>query len=312
MNIKLVIGSLCAASLIGGCASMDNVLGGNKSPAPGNPVPANVSDVRGTVQNNDPQQHALTLSSESGSQLNLRNADRVVLYYDNATTVTYQGQQYTPQDLESGDRIAANVQREGDRLLARSINVIGNASGNAGPNTGALRDFDATVRNVDVRNRSLELAVNSNQAPVYMQYDSTTRVEYQGQSYRPEDLERGDQVHVTRRSANGGNVADVIQVLRSVSSDAGAVNAGRLSGAIRYIDTNAHTIELAGVSSAQGFNPAPGGNSVVVGYDSGTIVEYQGRRYGITNLEPGDQVDVDLADRSGSRPLARRIVVTRG
>jgi hypothetical protein len=312
VNIKSVIGYLCAASLIGGCASMGNVLSGNKSPEPGNPAPANVSDVRGTVQNNDPQQHTLTLTPEAASQSNLRNADRIVLYYDSATTVTYRDQQYTPQDLESGDRIAANAQRQGDRLVARSINVVSDASGRAGSSTEALRDFDATVRNVDVRNHTLELTQNTNQTPIYIEYDSATRVDYQGQSYRPEDLERGDQVHVTRRADSGRNVAQAIQVTRSISGDAGSVNAGRVSGAIRYIDTSAHTIELASVSSAQRFNPAPGGNSIVVSYDSGTVVEYQGRRYGITNLEPGDQVDVDLADPNSSRPVARRIVVTRG
>jgi hypothetical protein len=144
---------------------------------------------------------------------------------------------------------------------------------------------------------------------VVVEYDSATRVGYQGRAYRPEDLERGDEVHVTTRGLNGRTVADAIAVTRSVSGDARSPGAGQVRGTVRRIDTAARTIELGGASWTQRFNPTPGGNSIVVGYDAGTVVEYQGRRYGIANLEPGDVVDMDVADRDSPRPIARRIVV---
>jgi hypothetical protein len=235
----------------------------------------------------------------------LRNTNRVVLSYDGATTVTYNGRQYSPPDLETGDRIEARIERDGDRLWARSINVIAAESGAVNP-----RDYDATVLSVDVRNRTVQLApTGSRTNPVVVEYDSATRVGYQGRAYRPEDLERGDEVHVTTRVLNGRTVADAIAVTRSVSGDARSPGAGQVRGTVRRIDTAARTIELGGASWTQRFNPTPGGNSIVVGYDAGTVVEYQGRRYGIANLEPGDVVDMDVADRDSPRPIARRIVV---
>jgi hypothetical protein len=45
-----------------------------------------------------------------------------------------------------------------------------------------------------------------------------TRVEYQGQTYRPEDLERGDQIAVRGYNNNGQYVAEVITVTRNVRS----------------------------------------------------------------------------------------------
>jgi hypothetical protein len=315
MNCRLVLASVCVAALLGGCASMGDVLSGNKAPAPApsEPSPSGASDVRGTVQSVDPQLHTITVSQEPGYQSNLRGSgDRIVLSYDGATTVSYQGQQYTPQDLENGDRVQARVQRDGERYWARSIDVIASVSGNAGSSTGAPRAFDGTVRNVDARNRTIEFSTTGSAPQIVLEYDSSTRVDHQGRSYRPEDLERGDQVHVTTRAWNGRPLADAIAVIRSVGGDTGSTNAGQVRGTIRYIDTTAHTIELSSASWAQGFNPDAGGNAVIVTYDAGTLVEYQGRRYGIGNLEPGDVVEMDVSDRNSRRPIARRIIVAKG
>ncbi len=307
MNLKLLSAYLLVASLLGGCAAMEGVLGGgSNAPAPGNlPPRASASDVRGTVQSVDSRRHTVTVSADAGYQSNLRNANRLVLSYDSATIVTYQSRQYSPPDLETGDRIEARIERDGDRLWARSINVIAAGFGAVNP-----RDYDATVLGVDVRNRTVELTPTGGRTrPVVVEYDSATRVGYQGRAYRPEDLEHGDEVHVTTRALNGHTVADTIAVTRSISGDARSPSARQVRGTVRRIDTATRTIELGGASWAQRFNAAPGGNSIVVGYDAGTVVEYQGRRYGIANLEPGDVVDMDVADRDGPRPIARRIVV---
>jgi hypothetical protein len=146
--------------------------------------------------------------------------------------------------------------------------------------------------------------------PLIVAYDNATRVEYEGRSYRPEDLEAGDQIHVTTRNSTDRIVADRVVVARNISRNgAPAPQQAQLHGTVRSVDTNARTIILDGVSWAQGFNPGTNGQTTRVGYDSTTIVEYRGRRYGIANLEPGDVVDVDVADTSGNRPIARRISV---
>jgi hypothetical protein len=307
---KSVLGAwLCAALLASGCAQMGDIFGG--SPPNNPPSPTSTSSVRGTVQTVDTQSHTVTVAADSGSQSNLRNTDRMVLTYDGSTVVTYQGRQYGPQDLESGDRIAANVERVGERMLARNIDVISTISDNRGGNAANLRDFDATIRNVNTGIRTIELAPRTGQsAPVVVGYDSGTRVDFQGDSYRPEDLERGDEVRVTTRGSANGLVADRIIVTRSMSG-ATAHGQAQVRGTVRQIDTRNRTIELGNASWAQGFNPAPGGNSTLVDYDAGTTVEYQGKRYGMANLEPGDVVDIDVSTQGGPRPLARRITVAR-
>jgi Cu/Ag efflux protein CusF len=114
--------------------------------------------VSGTVQSVDAQAHTLTVGAGAGNQMNLRNSDRTVLTYDSSTVVEYQGQKsYNPEDLEVGDQIEAQVERSGDRLLARNIKVVYSVSGNSGTNSGAATAWDATVRSVNSRNRTIEL-----------------------------------------------------------------------------------------------------------------------------------------------------------
>jgi len=48
----------------------------------------------------------------------------------------------------------------------------------------------------------------------------------------------------------------------------------------------------------------------VLTYDSSTVVEYQGQRYGIENLERGDVVSVDVS-QIGTGYLAKRITVAQ-
>lgn len=79
-------------------------------------------------------------------------------------------------------------------------------------------DVSGIVRNVDVNDRRIDLDVQyinqlrqTNQTgSIY--WDSQTRVEYQGQTYRPESLERGDQIRVRGHNAGGRYVAEVITV----------------------------------------------------------------------------------------------------
>jgi hypothetical protein len=49
-------------------------------------------------------------------------------------------------------------------------------------------------------------------------YDNNTVVEYQNRTYRPEDLERGDEVAVTGRNEGGRYVASRIVVTRNIRS----------------------------------------------------------------------------------------------
>jgi hypothetical protein len=272
--------------------------------------------VSGSVQSVDAQAHTLTVGAGARNQMNLRKNDRTVLTYDSSTVVEYQGQtSYNPEDLEVGDQIEAQVERSGDRLLARNIKVVYSVSGNSGTNTAAVTAWDATVRSVNSGNRTIELVQSGReQYPVTVHYDANTRVEFQGRSYRPEDLERDDGVQVRTHSSGSQVIVDQIIVTRSTN---GSIGAGQqqLRGTIGNINTAARVIELDSVAFEQGqvqrFDAAKSGSSTTIAYDASTIVEYQGRRYGVGNLERGDVVSIDVSQIS-SGFLAKRITVAQG
>ena len=74
-----------------------------------------------------------------------------------------------------------------------------------------------TVAFVDTRARLIGLGGDGYGRDRQLRYDGRTTVEYQGRLYRPEDLDRGDQVRIqVRRRGNGEWLAERIVVERSV------------------------------------------------------------------------------------------------
>lgn len=90
------------------------------------------------------------------------------------------------------------------------------------PSSTQPSDVVGTVTNVDTSNQRIDLNVNTvnnlrqSNTTGSIYWDSGTRVEYQGQTYNPTDLERGDQISVRGVNENGRYVADVITVTRNV------------------------------------------------------------------------------------------------
>lgn len=94
------------------------------------------------------------------------------------------------------------------------------------PSSTQNSDVQGYVAYVDTSTRRIDLDVeyinnlrqsgSTNQrGTIY--YDSRTRVVFNGNEYRPEDLERGDQITVVGHNDNGRYVAETIEVLRDVS-----------------------------------------------------------------------------------------------
>lgn len=91
--------------------------------------------------------------------------------------------------------------------------------------TGASDDSDVvgTVQSVNTSSRTITLDVQTiNQlrdarpgSVIY--YDGDTVVVYEGNQYRPEDLERGDQIAVDGSNRSGRFYATRIEVLRDTS-----------------------------------------------------------------------------------------------
>jgi len=183
-------------------------------------------------------------------------------------------------------------------------------------------------------------------------YTESTVVRYQGQTFRPQDLERGDRIQASVDRNGNRLVAQDIEVLYDVSRGTGSPgydprrdgprggdsrgddsrgdNPGRyeprdddsrdgdlatdLRGTVRSIDLRSRTLEIERSGSgshgfSSGTRPGPSGDLIVVGYDAGTTVRFQGRTYSPENIERGDEVRIQAARDRDGRWLAQEIVV---
>ncbi|HJQ40978.1 MAG TPA: DUF5666 domain-containing protein [Thermoanaerobaculia bacterium] len=175
-------------------------------------------------------------------------------------------------------------------------------------------ELRGTVDSVDMNSRSIYLTNVSgyntsmlsgggNNVRVY--YDDRTTVAYGGQNYRPQDLERGDEIAVRVDESGNSLVAESVTVTRNVNSG-GVYDSGTygttLRGTIRNVDTSRRTIEID-----RGF-----GTNVMVEYDNTSLpVYFNNQTYRVSDLERGDEVEIRGRDLGNSRYLASDVTVTR-
>jgi Domain of unknown function (DUF5666) len=235
--------ALAAAALVTGCGPMyvDDVYG---RPGPRDPYydrGDRDGTVQGTVERVSPRERLIVVSSrDADGRDDLRNGDRYFLYYDDRTTVEYQGRTFEPEDLEPGDRVQADVADTGDRLIAQNVQVLYDVSsrGPGGyddpsdrPDRSDPSDYDrserelrGTVRTVNTRDHTLEIEPLDSRydsrdsygrsGVLLVQYDSSTTVQFEGRRYEPANLERGDVVEIqARRDPDGGwHAAQIVVV----------------------------------------------------------------------------------------------------
>lgn len=245
-----MIALIAAVSVLTGCGStgVGDILGGggNSGGSTSGSTSGGTYDdrydtannVRGTIERVDTVNRRIVVDREGSSNGNyLRNGndgETVTLYYDDRTTVEYQGKNYRPQDLENGDRILADVSETSGRLLAEEIQVLSDVSSNGSSGTGSSGTYGGTYDNnrnsdmlrgtvsyIDTRNQTLEVQPSGSSnfstnrsGVVLVHYDAQTTVEYQGRSYKPENLERGDEVELQVRDLGGRLTVDEIRVVR--------------------------------------------------------------------------------------------------
>jgi hypothetical protein len=154
----------------------------------------------------------------------------MALRFDQRTRLTWQGREADVGGLERGDIIRFDAVPSGNELYVRDIEVLRNVrdgsynggygnpgDGYGGGAYGPGADLRGAVTYVDTRTRSIRLDGGGYGGAVQVAYDARTRVEYQGRAYRPEDLERGDQVRIQARQVGSNQwLAERIIVERSV------------------------------------------------------------------------------------------------
>lgn len=183
-----------------------------------------------------------------------------------------------------------------------------------GNNGNYARTIHGTVDSVDLNSNSIVLmnanGYNTNLSTnrgnsVRVYFDRNTTVSYQGQSYRPENLDRGDEVDVNVRQSGNELIADNMTVTYNANPNGSTTNgvyaSSSYTGTVRYVDTTRRTIELD-----RGY-----GSNVMVDYDPNTTVMFNGRSYLPGDLEVGDQVTIYTRDIGGGHTVAQNIDVTR-
>ncbi len=164
--------------------------------------PSTVTDLRGRVTDVDTRSRTLSVQQDSWN----RTGQTYRVSYESNTPVYWQGRVYSPENLERGDLIQIDFRQSGNVLIAQEIEVIESSSTTQGTTNSFQPDLRGTVLSVDTRNNTITV-----QQPTWMQrfstgtntsnsvtlrYTSSTTVEYNGQLYAPENLERGDTVEI--------------------------------------------------------------------------------------------------------------------
>ena len=196
-------------------------------------------------------------------------------------------------------------------LAACASSDNGGIFGGSNQNNYEIR---GTVDSVDTNSRTIYLTnvsgyntsmLSGGGNNVRVSYDDRTTVAYQGQNYRPQDLERGDEIAVRVDESGNSLIAESVTVTRNVSSGSVYDNGtygSTLRGTVRNVDTSRRTIEVD-----RGF-----GSYVMVEYDNSSLpVYYNNQSYRVSDLERGDEIEIRGRDLGNNRYLAQDVTVTR-
>ena len=275
-------------------------------------------EIRGTVDSIDTASRSIYLTNVTGynSSMLSSGGSSVRVYYDDQTSVSYQGRTYRVQDLERGDQISATVDESGNNLVANNVTVLQDVNTTSGGSSGVYGStLSGTVRSIDTSRRMIEIDRGYG-STTWVEYETNTPVYFNGQTYHAGDLERGDQIDIRFTDLGSGRMlARDITVTRSISGNSGtgtSTNLSTLRGTVRSIDTSRRTIQLESASWISGFTTGGSmGNVITVQYDTNASVDVSGRAYPVSGLERGDVIEVQVQNASSSMPFAQRIFLVR-
>jgi hypothetical protein len=201
-------------------------------------------------------------------------------------------------------------------ILLAACGSVGDILGGGSGQQQGTYEIRGTVDSIDLNSRSIYLTnvsgytsmlSNDGGSAVRVYYDDRTPVDYNGQTYRATDLERGDQVAVRVDESGNALMAESVTVLRDVSSGSSFPTnpsgsyESNIRGTVRYIDTARRTIEVDRGS----------GSTTFVEFETNTPVYFNNQTYNPVDLERGDEIDIRSRDLGNGRFLAQSISVIR-
>ena len=145
-NRTILSGAMAGLLLASGaCSQLGSILGGMGGTGQGQG-----SQLSGYVEAVDTRTQQIAIQSSSGQ--------RVVLSYDNQTSVVYQNQNYPVTSLERGDQVTARVQSTtGGAYYTDLIQVDQSVSSSGGTSSGQVQSLQGTVGQVDRSNGQFRL-----------------------------------------------------------------------------------------------------------------------------------------------------------
>lgn len=210
-----------------------------------------------------------------------------------------------------------------------------------GPSGRAPSQIKGIVRTVDVRSGDCRIDLDNVSNSTYLDNrdrgyggyttgsrttvycDDQTRVVFQGNSYRPDSLESGDEVIAEVRDVGGRLVADRIDVTYDVSSNDrygndpysrtpspypqddrygsyGTQGNEDMRGTVRGVDRNNRTVTLERVQYYDRSLARSSSDLLTLYYDNDTRVTFRNQSYRPEDLEAGDVVAVGVDQVRGT------------
>ena len=154
------ISSGVAVSLVitsAACGSLGNVLGGVLGSGQSNQVSGYVEAVNPSTQQLAIQTH---------------NGQRVVLFYDNQTSVVYQNQNYPVTALERGDEVTARVQSTNNGDYYTDLIQVDRSVSGSNTGSGNVVSLQGTVGQIDRANGLFRLDGSNRSVIVSMPYNA--------------------------------------------------------------------------------------------------------------------------------------------
>jgi outer membrane lipoprotein SlyB len=174
-SAALVIASLaaCAGNSLG--SILGGVLGGGTGGQSG--------QLAGTVRSVDTRSQQIAIQQSNGQTVGVS--------YDNQTQVVYQNQNYPPTALETGDRVTARIQANGNSYYTDYVQVDQSVRGTTGGSSSNMQTLQGIVRQVDRANGLFTVDVNnSNTLTVSLPYNLSTNDVNRFNSLRAGDFVR--------------------------------------------------------------------------------------------------------------------------